>query len=195
MRVVWRIQSRRHPLINSEGARVTGGRWNQEGTPVVYAPDTVALAAIEVMVHHGGIPEDYVGIRIDIPDESLPAGPRYRLEKEIKNVITSLAKACHLPDRTHGQGAAAAHCRSSVVESSIRQLAGVRCPGHTFFVCLRTRWTKPLRGNAGNRAGVTEGYRVCAEGRWGPTRFERRYRAWKGGCIACGSKEANITTG
>lgn len=27
------------------------------------------LAAMEVIVHHGGIPEDYVAIRIEMPDE------------------------------------------------------------------------------------------------------------------------------
>lgn len=67
--VIWRIQSSQYPLINSEGARLTGGRWNQEGTRVIYASETVVLAAMEVIVHHGGIPEDYVGIRIDIPDD------------------------------------------------------------------------------------------------------------------------------
>ena len=42
---------------------------NQQGTPVIYASENIVLAAIEVIVNHGGIPEDYVGIRIDIPDD------------------------------------------------------------------------------------------------------------------------------
>jgi RES domain-containing protein len=67
--IVWRLQSRKHPLINSEGARLTGGRWNLQGTSVIYASETTVLAAMEVMVHHGGIPQDYVGIKIDIPDD------------------------------------------------------------------------------------------------------------------------------
>jgi RES domain-containing protein len=67
--VVWRLQSSRHPLVNSEGARLTGGRWNREGTAVIYASENVVLAALEVIVHHGGIPRDYVAIRIDIPDD------------------------------------------------------------------------------------------------------------------------------
>ena len=66
---IWRLQSRAYPLINSEGAKRTGGRWNQPGTPVIYASETMALAALEVMVHHGGIPEDHVAIRIVIPDD------------------------------------------------------------------------------------------------------------------------------
>ena len=67
--VAWRLQSSKYPLINSEGARITGGRWNRPGTSIIYASDSILLAALEVMVHHAGIPEDYAGIRIDIPDD------------------------------------------------------------------------------------------------------------------------------
>ena len=100
--VVWRLQSSHHPLINSEGAKLTGGRWNQEGTPVIYASETVALAAIEVMVHHGGIPEDYVGIRINIPDEveiatlDIPSGwPDIAPEEVTAEQGTVWAAACN----------------------------------------------------------------------------------------------------
>jgi RES domain-containing protein len=67
--VVWRLQGSTHPLINSEGAKLTGGRWNQPGASVIYASESIVLAAMEVMVHHGGIPEDYVAIKIEIPDD------------------------------------------------------------------------------------------------------------------------------
>jgi RES domain-containing protein len=67
--VVWRLQDSKFPLVNSEGARLTGGRWNQAGTSVIYASEDIVLAAMEIMVHHGGIPEDYIGIRIEIPDD------------------------------------------------------------------------------------------------------------------------------
>jgi RES domain-containing protein len=67
--VVWRLQATGHPLINSEGAKLTGGRWNQPGTSVIYASEDIVLAAMEVIVHHGGIPEDYVAIKIEIPDD------------------------------------------------------------------------------------------------------------------------------
>lgn len=56
-------------MINSEGAKLTGGRWNRPGTAVIYASENIVPAAIEVIVPHGGIPEDYVGIRIDIPED------------------------------------------------------------------------------------------------------------------------------
>ncbi|MCC6587281.1 MAG: RES family NAD+ phosphorylase [Bryobacterales bacterium] len=56
-------------MINSEGAKLTGGRWNQRGTAVIYTSESSTLTAMEVIVHHGGIPEDYVGIQVDIPDD------------------------------------------------------------------------------------------------------------------------------
>ncbi len=67
--VVWRLQDSRFPVVNSEGARLTGGRWNQQGTSAIYASEDIVLAAMEVIVHHGGIPDNYIGIRIDIPDD------------------------------------------------------------------------------------------------------------------------------
>lgn len=67
--VIWRLQSSKYTLINSEGAKLTGGRWNRPGTAVIYASQDIVLTAMEVIVHHGGIPEDYVGIKIDIPDD------------------------------------------------------------------------------------------------------------------------------
>ncbi len=33
------------------GAKRHGGRWNSKGTPVVYASDSIALAALELLVH------------------------------------------------------------------------------------------------------------------------------------------------
>ena len=67
--VVWRLQHSRFPLINGEGAKLTGGRWNRQGASVIYASENTVLAAMEVIAHHGGIPEDYIGIKIGIPDD------------------------------------------------------------------------------------------------------------------------------
>jgi len=78
--IVWRLQDSKFPLINPDGAGLTGGRWNQPGTSVIYASEDTVLAAMEIIVHHGGIPADYLGIRIEIPDDleigtiDVPAG-------------------------------------------------------------------------------------------------------------------------
>lgn len=66
--VVYRLASRRHPINNSEGARLFGGRWNHIGTPVIYTSAARSLAALEVIAHHGAIPSDYLMVRIDVPD-------------------------------------------------------------------------------------------------------------------------------
>jgi RES domain-containing protein len=48
----WRICKRRHAptAFDGEGARLNGGRWNSVGTRVSYASETVALAALEILV-------------------------------------------------------------------------------------------------------------------------------------------------
>lgn len=55
--------------FDGEGARLSGGRWNHPGTPVVYTSSTIALAALELFVHidPAEIPEDFVAIPANIP--------------------------------------------------------------------------------------------------------------------------------
>jgi RES domain-containing protein len=66
--LVFRLASRKYEQTGSEGASRYGGRWNQVGTPVIYASATRSLAAIEVIAHQGAIPGDYQVILIEIPD-------------------------------------------------------------------------------------------------------------------------------
>lgn len=68
---VWRLCSDRHPPLTGEGARRVGGRWNHKGTKMVYCTGSLALAALEAFVHlsPGLLPDDYVAIEVDIPDE------------------------------------------------------------------------------------------------------------------------------
>lgn len=48
----WRISKSRYASIafDGEGARLNGGRWNSVGVRVAYASQSVALAALEVLV-------------------------------------------------------------------------------------------------------------------------------------------------
>jgi RES domain-containing protein len=83
---VWRLTSGRHASFDGEGARLAGGRWNLRGTPVVYASESLALAALEYLVNVDPetAPGDLVAIAAIIPDElairTLSAGelPRNR---------------------------------------------------------------------------------------------------------------------
>jgi len=82
---VYRLCRASFKALDGEGARLSGGRWNSPGRPVVYASSTLALAALEYLVHldPADAPADLVALTIEIPDAlpvqtvdvtSLPAG-------------------------------------------------------------------------------------------------------------------------
>jgi RES domain-containing protein len=51
--VGWRIVKEKHAgaAFSGEGARLYEGRWNSAGVPVVYCSESLALAALEILVH------------------------------------------------------------------------------------------------------------------------------------------------
>lgn len=69
---VWRLTRRAFTALDGEGARLHGGRWNPEGTAVVYASTSLALAALELLVHvdPADVPDDLVALGIDLPDDA-----------------------------------------------------------------------------------------------------------------------------
>ena len=71
MRRAWRIVKKAHAAtaFSGEGARRFGGRWNSPGTPVVYTSGTLALAALETLVHlNPPVRLEYVAIPLDFDD-------------------------------------------------------------------------------------------------------------------------------
>ena len=56
--------------LTGNGARLTGGRWNSKGLPLVYTSSSRALCTAEVAVHVplGILPHDYSIITIAVPD-------------------------------------------------------------------------------------------------------------------------------
>jgi RES domain-containing protein len=71
---VWRIAADT-PTYTSEdltgaGALIQGGRWNEKGTPVVYASPSIALACLETLVHLASsrLPLNRYLVRIDVED-------------------------------------------------------------------------------------------------------------------------------
>ena len=73
-RTAWRIaaDTARYPAddLSGNGARATGGRWNEAGQAVLYASTTRALACLETVVHlnAGGLPLNRYLVEITIPD-------------------------------------------------------------------------------------------------------------------------------
>ena len=53
--------------LSGEGARLYGGRWNPKGVPMIYAAESVALAALEVLVRLA-TPKHYCRVIYEIPD-------------------------------------------------------------------------------------------------------------------------------
>jgi len=52
------------------GAKITGGRWNAVGEPMVYASETIALACLETVVHlNSGLPFNRHLVSITVPDD------------------------------------------------------------------------------------------------------------------------------
>ncbi len=65
---LYRICSSAHTILDGEGSRLYGGRWNSAGLPVVYTASSLALAILETRVHLQRMPIDYVRLTIEIPD-------------------------------------------------------------------------------------------------------------------------------
>jgi RES domain-containing protein len=71
--VVFRIARGPHASdLTGLGARSYGGRWNRNGTAVVYTSTSPALATVESLVHvdFGIQPRDLRMVSIDLPDDA-----------------------------------------------------------------------------------------------------------------------------
>jgi RES domain-containing protein len=74
---VYRIQKDKHrdTVLAGEGARLYGGRWNREGTPLVYTSSSMELALLEATVHFEGLPPaglpPYIVVTMELPDEEI----------------------------------------------------------------------------------------------------------------------------
>ncbi|MDK2971975.1 MAG: hypothetical protein PWP23_1730 [Candidatus Sumerlaeota bacterium] len=71
MPVAWRIVKEKHAAsaFDGEGAFTYGGRWNSPGVRVVYASESLSLAALESLVHlNPFLPFRYVRFRVEFAD-------------------------------------------------------------------------------------------------------------------------------
>jgi len=69
---LWRLTKARYAAsaFDGEGARLYGGRWNSPGRAVVYLAGSLALAALEILVHVKSQRElgGYVRLRVQAPE-------------------------------------------------------------------------------------------------------------------------------
>lgn len=65
----YRIADARHPIFDSTGAALVGGRWNSPGHPVIYASLSYAGAMLELLAHAGTgrVPRNQKAVQIRIP--------------------------------------------------------------------------------------------------------------------------------
>lgn len=74
-RRLWRIatDTRQYTAddLSGTGARLSGGRWNDVGTAVVYCSESRSLACLETVVHlnAGGLPFNRYLVEIEVPDD------------------------------------------------------------------------------------------------------------------------------
>lgn len=59
--------------LDGAGAKAYGGRWNSPGTAILYASGSIALAALELLVHlgRGQVLGSYRLFTLNIPDASV----------------------------------------------------------------------------------------------------------------------------
>lgn len=80
--IVWRIaaDTAAYPAddLSGDGAKATGGRWNEKDHAVVYSSATRALACLETIVHlnAGGLPLNRYLVEVTIPDAVWTAAQR-----------------------------------------------------------------------------------------------------------------------
>ena len=59
--------------LSGTGARLYGGRWNNEGRPMLYMASSRSLAVLEVLVHLNPliIPDNFCLAEIEVPDHNV----------------------------------------------------------------------------------------------------------------------------
>ncbi len=59
--------------LDPQGAKRYGGRWNSKGKAVLYAADSISLAALELLVHlhRSTILNHYVLVTVELPDKAI----------------------------------------------------------------------------------------------------------------------------
>jgi RES domain-containing protein len=123
--------------LSGRGAEMTGGRWNSKGTPMLYTGESRALCTAEAAVHIPlrSVPEDYMMIMIEIPDDAViePLLPE-KLESDWNSFPYSHSTQLLGDDFIKRNQALALRVPSAVVQGDYNYLLN---PLHADFTNLR----------------------------------------------------------
>ena len=85
MLIAWRIVREKHlaTAFSGLGAAEFGGRWNLPGTRIVYTSQSLALAALELIVHlNPPVYPHYKAFRIQFDESLIETFPLYQLPSD-----------------------------------------------------------------------------------------------------------------
>jgi RES domain-containing protein len=106
----YRLVKARHALeaFTGAGARAFGGRWNRPATPMVYAAQSLALAALETVVHFSGEERgiSFIAFALEVPDSCVRTLEPRELPPDWRSPVT--------PPSTQDLGSEWQRSRSSV---------------------------------------------------------------------------------
>ena len=96
-RTAYRIADRRHPIFDSMGAFLHGGRWNSPGNHIIYGAETYAGAQLEILVHAniGRLPKNAAWVEIRIP-------AKVKVEEIAEDAVPGWDSGGHQPSRAFG---------------------------------------------------------------------------------------------
>lgn len=69
--ILFRFTARKYShVLDGDGSRIYGGRWNSPGLPVIYTSTSISLSLLELLIHQVSFEElrtNYL-VRIEVPD-------------------------------------------------------------------------------------------------------------------------------
>lgn len=105
---LWRLSRERYldQVLEGQGAKRHGGRWNSRGVALVYTAESLELALLEALVHLDLdlVPDDYWSLCFEVPDE-LVAPPPARLPRDWDRLPPYQPAVQRIGDRWVEQGA------------------------------------------------------------------------------------------
>jgi RES domain-containing protein len=121
--------------FDGEGARSAGGRWNSPGTAMVYAADSTALAALEMLVHLGraSLLQHYVLIACSFDDRLVTPVDRSRLPSTWRSYPAPPAVQMLGDEWVRGGTSAVLEVPSAVIDTASNFLLN---PAHPDFASM-----------------------------------------------------------